>query len=120
MAIIVAAAIWGFITPLGGSGLLIVVGLLILSTLLFAMLPAVPQVRREKLADADLKSLPLQTEIWLESQRKALPAPAIKLIDSIGVRLETLAPQLQSLDQNEPAALEVRSEEHTSELQSLM
>src|SRR3546814_6149528 len=62
-------------------------------------------------------------------------------------RLETLAPQLQSLDQNEPAALEVRrllsdhlpelvtgyqsipeplrrqerrSEEHTSELQSLM
>src|SRR3546814_1724584 len=111
------------------------------------MLPAVPQVRREKLADADLKSLPLQTEIWLESQRKALPAPAIKLIDSIGVRLETLAPQLQSLDQNEPAALEVRrllsdhlpelvtgyqsipeplrrqerrSEEHTSELQSLM
>src|SRR3546814_12534489 len=72
------------------------------------MLPAVPQVRREKLADADLKSLPLQTEIWLESQRKALPAPAIKLIDSIGVRLETLSPQLQSLDQNEPAALEVR------------
>src|SRR3546814_96510 len=108
IAIVVAAAIWGFITPLGGSGLLIVVGLLILSTLLFAMLPAVPQVRREKLADADLKSLPLQTEIWLESQRKALPAPAIKLIDSIGVRLETLAPQLQSLDQNEPAALEVR------------
>src|SRR3546814_8868660 len=108
MAIIVAAAIWGFITPLGGSGLLIVVGLLILSTLLFAMLPAVPQVRREQLADADLKSLPLQTEIWLESQRKALPAPAIKLIDSIGVRLQTIAPQLQSLAQNEPAALEVR------------
>src|SRR3546814_11197467 len=108
MAIIVAAAIWGFITPLGGSGLLIVVGLLILSTLLLAMLPAVPQVRREKLADADLKSLPLQTEIWLESQRKALPAPAIKLIDSIGVRLENLAPQLKSLDTNEPSALSVR------------
>src|SRR3546814_3488508 len=31
IAIVVAAAIWGFITPLGGSGLLIVVGLLILS-----------------------------------------------------------------------------------------
>lgn len=108
IAIVVAAAIWGFITPLGDAGLLIVVGLLILSTLLFAMLPAVPQVRREKLADTDLKSLPLQTEIWLESQRKALPASAIKLIDSIGVRLETLAPQLQSLDQNEPAALEIR------------
>src|SRR3546814_11013387 len=33
IAIFVAAAIWGFITPLGGSGLLIVVGLPILSTL---------------------------------------------------------------------------------------
>src|SRR3546814_1307863 len=82
------------------------------------MLPAVPQVRREKLADADLKSLPLQTEIWLESQRKALPAPAIKLIDSIGVRLETLAPPLQSPDQNEPSALEVRRllSEHLPEI----
>src|SRR3546814_3481448 len=48
IAIVVAAAIWGFITPLGGSGLLIVVGLLILSTLLFAILPAVPQVRSEE------------------------------------------------------------------------
>src|SRR3546814_2007792 len=82
IAIVVAAAIWGFITPLGGSGLLIVVGLLILSTLLFAMLPAVPQVRREKLADADLKSLPLQTEIWLESQRKALDRKSTRLNSS--------------------------------------
>lgn len=108
LAIILAAAIWGFIFPLGGEGLLFVFGLLILTVLLIAALPTVPAVKREKLAQTDLKALPLQTELWLESQRKALPAPALHLIDAIGVRLETLAPQLQTLDQNEPAALEIR------------
>lgn len=106
--IVAAAAVWGFVAPLGGNGLLIVIGLLILSMLLFALLPAVRQIEPEKLAGTELKALPLQTELWLDSQRKALPAPAVKLVDSIGVRLETLAPQMQTLDQNEPAALEIR------------
>ncbi|MCF8709967.1 hypothetical protein [Rhizorhapis sp. SPR117] len=108
LAIVAGAIIWGFITPLGGNGLLIVIGLLILSTATFATLPAVRRVKPETLAKADLKALPLQTEIWLDSQRKALPAPAVRLIDSITVRLETLTPQLQTLEQNEPAAQEIR------------
>ena len=108
MAIVVAAAIWGFVAPLGGSGLLIVIGLLILSTLFFSLLLAMPEIRAEKLAQADIKTLPLQTEIWLESQRRALPPPAVRLVDSIGMKLETLAPQLQAVDQNDPAAQEIR------------
>lgn len=107
-AIVAVAAVWGFATPIGANGLLIVIGLLILSTLLFAMLPTMPEVKREKLAQADLKALPLQTEVWLESQRRSLPSPAVRLVDSIGDRLETLAPQLQGLNQDEPAALEIR------------
>jgi hypothetical protein len=67
-----------------------------------------PAVKREKLAQADLKTLPLQTEIWLESQRRSLPSPAVRLVDSIGHKLETLAPQLQGVDPNEPAAFEIR------------
>lgn len=106
--IVAAAVVWSFATPIGSSGLLIVIGLLILSTLLFAMLPVMPEVKREKLAQADLKALPLQTEIWLESQRRSLPAPAVRLVDSIGSRLEILAPQLQGLNQDEPAAFEIR------------
>ena len=106
--IVAAAVVWSFATPIGSSGLLIVIGLLILSTLLFAMLPVMPEVKREKLAQADLKALPLQTEIWLESQRRSLPAPAVRLVDSIGNRLEILAPQLQGLNQDEPAAFEIR------------
>jgi len=42
----------------------------------------------------------------------------VKLIDSIGVRLETLAPQLSRLNPQEPAAVEVRKllSDHLPEL----
>ena len=72
--VVVGATVFGFIQPLGSTGLLIVMGLL-LACLAFAFVPATPTVVVEKLADTDLKALPLKTEIWLESQRKALPAP---------------------------------------------
>jgi hypothetical protein len=105
--VVVGATVFGFIQPLGSTGLLIVMGLL-LACLAFAFVPATPTVVAEKLADTDLKALPLKTEIWLESQRKALPAPAMPILDAIGNRLETLAPQLARLDPKEPAATEVR------------
>ena len=37
-----------------------------------------------------------------------MPPPAQRLADSIGVKLEQLTPQLQALDEKEPAALEIR------------
>jgi hypothetical protein len=107
LLVVVGATVFGFIQPLGSTGLLIVMGLL-LACLAFAFVPATPTVVVEKLADTDLKALPLKTEIWLESQRKALPAPAMPILDAIGNRLETLAPQLARLDPKEPAATEVR------------
>jgi len=76
--------------------------------LLIAAAPTERRVRTEALATTELTALPLQTEIWLENQRKALPAPAVSLVDSIGVKLETLAPQLERLNPQEPAAQEVR------------
>lgn len=108
LTIVIGAAVVGWFVPLGTSGIMIVLALILAAVLLFGMFPAERQVRPEKLAETDLKALPLQTEIWLENQRKALPAPAVQLIDSIGVRLETLAPQLATLNPQEPAALEVR------------
>jgi hypothetical protein len=107
LLVVVGATVFGFIQPIGSTGLLIVMGLL-LACLAFAFVPATPTVVAEKLADTDLKALPLKTEIWLESQRKALPAPAMPILDAIGNRLETLAPQLAKLDPREPAATEVR------------
>lgn len=107
-AIIVIAAAIGFVTPLGLFGALLVMALLIAATILFAVWPGEPVVRAEALPSAPLAALPVQTERWLETQRPALPAPAQRLVDDIGVRLETLAPQLAALDEREPAAAEVR------------
>lgn len=105
--VLVAIAI-GWFVPLGMGGALLVGLLLIAVTafLLFATLT--PPVRVEQLAQVPLKALPAKTEQWLDTQRKLLPAPAQTLVDGIGVRLETLSPQLASLDEGEPVAIEVR------------
>ena len=105
--IVLGAAIFGMVHPLGTTGVLIVMGLLF-ATLAFAFLPTLPSVSTGRLAEASLADLPIKTEIWLENQRKALPAPAVPIIDAIGNRLETLAPQLARLNEQEPVALEVR------------
>ncbi|MHA6719613.1 hypothetical protein ACX40Y_09170 [Sphingomonas sp. RS6] len=109
-AIIVAAIVIGLILPggIGMFGALAVMALLILATLLFATLPVTRAPSVEQLVQVPLKALPATTERWLETQRLALPAPARTLVDSIGVKLETLAPQLARLDEQSPAANEVR------------
>jgi hypothetical protein len=107
--IIAAALVIGFIMPLGMFGALAVMGLLILATLFFAIFPLSAPPRVEQLAQVPLKALPLTTERWLEAQRPALPSPVRGLVDSIGVKLEMLAPQLAQLDDNSPAAGEVRT-----------
>lgn len=106
--IIVGAMILGWFVPLGMGGALIVMALLIVATLFFGLMPASAEVRPEKFGEVPLATLPLQTEEWLDRQRPALPGPAMPLLDSIGVKLETLAGQLKTLDEREPAAAEVR------------
>ncbi|NIJ22590.1 hypothetical protein [Sphingomonas japonica] len=108
VAIIVGAMIVGWFVPLGVGGAMLVMALLVATTLLLAFVGGTPEIKAERLAETPLKALPLQTEQWLERQRPALPAPAQTLVDSIGVRLETLGPQLATLDEREPAAFEVR------------
>ena len=108
LAILIASAVAGFVTPLGTTGVMIALGVMLAAVLLIAALPSQRRVATAALAQAPLNALPLQTEIWLENQRKALPAPAVTLVDSIGVRLETLAPQLDRLADQEPAAQEIR------------
>lgn len=70
--------------------------------------PAMPMPTTESLKQTDLATLAGKTEIWLEAQRPALPAPAVVLMQDIGLRLDQLAPQLQRLGENDPAAFEVR------------
>lgn len=108
LAVLIAGAAVGFVMPLGTSGVMILLAIMIFCVIAVAMLPGEGAVRTEALAQTALPALPLKTEIWLENQRKALPAPAVTLVDSIGVKLETLAPQLERLGEGDPAAQEIR------------
>jgi hypothetical protein len=107
--VIIAAVIAiGLVIPIGIFGFLGTVMLLILATILFAVMPTSRAVTYEKLREVELKALPAQTGRWLDSQRPALPAPAINLVDQIGLKLDALAPQLATLDESTPIASEVR------------
>lgn len=118
VAVLVASAVAGFVAPIGITGVMIALGVMLAAVLLIAALPGERRVGAEALAQTALPALPLQTEIWLENQRKALPAPAVTLVDSIGVKLETLAPQLERLGEQDPAAQEIRKllSDHLPEL----
>ncbi len=107
--IVVGAIVFALaVMPIGIMGAMLVAALLVAATLLFAVMPASAPIAAEKLAEVPLKALPRTTERWLEAQRPALPAPVRGLVDSIGVKLETLSPQLATLDEAQPAASEVR------------
>ena len=107
-AIVIGAMVLGWFIPLGMGGALLVMAALIATTLFFGLMPTSREVTPEKFGAVSLATLPLQTEEWLDRQRPSLPGAAMPLVDTIGVKLETLAGQLRTLDESEPAAAEVR------------
>ena len=109
LAIAFAAGMFGLlVSPLGIEGLLLAFVAMALAAGIILFWPAAAEPTPETLVKTDLAALPLRTEEWLERQRPALPAPAARLVDGIGLKLEALAPQLQTLDPREPAAAEIR------------
>jgi hypothetical protein len=108
LAIVVATIVVGWIMPIGMGGALLAGALLVAVTLILAFARLSTPVAPERLAQVPLKALPAKTEQWLETQRAALPAPAQTLLDGIGMRLDMLSPQLATLDEQQPAAAEVR------------
>jgi len=109
VAIVAAAVGWGVaVGPIGIGGLMAAVVAVLLAWVAIIMLSTPPEPTPQALAASDLPLLPQRTEEWLEKQRPALPAPAARLVDGIGLKLEALAPQLATLDPREPAAAEIR------------
>src|SRR3546814_4064077 len=106
--VLLAAALFGLIIqPLGGVGVMAVTALLIGVAVLFGRSPF-PEPRQADLPKADLKQLAGRTEIWLEAQRPMLPAPERQLVDGIGVQLDLLAPQPQTLEDRKSTRLNSR------------
>lgn len=108
-AIVAAAIVWGIVIgPIGQLGFLAGLVALIVAWVAIPALMGAPEETPEKLATSDLARLPARTEAWLQRQRPLLPAPAVRLVDEIGSKLDTLGPQLAALDPQEPAAAGLR------------
>lgn len=109
-AIWVATGVIGLI--LDGIGFVGVMALILASVVAIGVLGKYPRMKTPKRADinrGDVKQMVGRTELWLEAQRPALPPPAVTLVDQIGVQLDGLGLQLETLDQNHPKAREIRS-----------
>ncbi|MEO5492512.1 MAG: hypothetical protein ABIR08_00625 [Sphingomonas sp.] len=109
LAIIGAAFSIGILFgPIGIMGFFLMVVAMLIATAVLLATPTSRPVTYEKLRQTDLKALPAQTGRWLDAQRPALPAPAISVVDQIGLKLDALTPQLATLNEDEPAAAEIR------------
>lgn len=106
--IIAAIGIGLAVDGIGFAGLFYSVLAAVLVAALLLRYPRLKVPTRQQLAHGSLKSTVGNTELWLESQRPALPAPAIRLIDQIGVQLDALGLQLDQVDEKQPAAAEIR------------
>ncbi|MFB0612766.1 hypothetical protein [Aurantiacibacter poecillastricola] len=108
-AILVAAGVVGMIIDGIGFAGVMLTALAIMCAMIFFASRKVEVPRREDLTRTkDARQLVARTELWLESQRPALPPPAVKLVDDLGVQLDALGTQLEHVDPAHPAAAETR------------
>ncbi|MEP3049820.1 MAG: hypothetical protein ABJP48_10320 [Erythrobacter sp.] len=108
-AIWIGASVLGWILGGLGFGGVMFTGIATLAALyVFGKYPKVKIPKRAELMQGDPGQMVARTELWLEAQRPALPAPAVKIVDDIGVQLDALGLQLASIDQSHPSVGEVR------------
>ncbi|MGB7406936.1 MAG: hypothetical protein WA908_00375 [Pontixanthobacter sp.] len=108
VSIFIAAGVAGAI--LNGIGfwgvMLTVLALAALVLVVATRKVAVP--KRAELTKGDVRQMVGKTELWLEHQRPALPPPAANILGDMGVQLDALGLQLETVDQTHPATREVR------------
>ncbi|TCD04804.1 hypothetical protein EYB45_04445 [Erythrobacteraceae bacterium CFH 75059] len=108
-AILFAAMVTGLlIGGLGFLGVMLTLFAMVVAVMVFSTFPRIRVPARADLNKGDVKQMVARTELWLEHQRPALPPPAVRIIDDLGVQLDELGSQLQAVDQNHPQVREVR------------
>lgn len=109
LAIFVAMAVAGRVLDgIGFWGIVSAFFAVVMAGVFFANYPKVKVPKRADLKQGEPKRMVANTELWLESQRPALPPPAAKVVDQIGVQLDALGLQLETIDQSHPSVAEVR------------
>lgn len=109
VSIMLAATAAGIILDgIGFLGVVMTFFAVIAALAVFANYPKVKVPQRADLKKGDAKQMVARTELWLEAQRPALPPPAVQIVDQLGVQLDALGLQLQTIDPADPAVNEVR------------
>ena len=107
--VVVAAMVAGLVLDgIGWTGIIVTMLAMVGAVAFFSTFPRIKVPTIESLGTGDTKTLVGRTELWLERQRPALPAPAVQIVDQIGGQLDALGLQLDGLDANTPAARDVR------------
>jgi hypothetical protein len=108
-AFLLCVPLWALLVqPIGVVGLMLAVIAFLGLALALVLIPVKSIATHDFMPQTELARLPLSTETWLASQRPALPPPAQRLADGIGLKLEQLSPQLEHLNEQEPAAATIR------------
>ena len=94
-AIWVAAGVAGAIlNGIGFWGVMMLAVGTVVALGVFSQYPKVKVPKRADINKGDVRQMVARTELWLESQRAALPAPAVKVVEDMGVQLDALGIQL--------------------------
>ena len=109
VAIVMAAIVAGLIIDgIGFVGVMVTAMAIMCAIAVFSNFPKVKVPKRSSLNTGDVRQMVARTELWLEHQRPALPPPAVTLVDRIGVQLDALGLQLETVDPAHPSTREVR------------
>lgn len=106
--IVIAAMVAGtIIGGIGIEGLFYAVLLAVVAAVVLGRYPRLKPPAQAQLNQGDARTMVARTELWLENQRPALPAPAVEIVDRLGVQLDALGIQLEGVGE-QPATIEVR------------
>ncbi|MEO1729357.1 MAG: hypothetical protein AAFR64_01310 [Pseudomonadota bacterium] len=93
---------------IGFTGVMMVALAVMAAAFVFGNYPKLKVPKREELKLGTPQEMVANTELWLERQTPALPAPAVSVVEKLGVQLDALGLQLETIDAEHPAVSEVR------------
>lgn len=109
MAILVSASVAGIVlNGIGFTGVMMVALAVMAAAYVFTKYPKIKMPKRAELGQGNPKQMVARTELWLESQRSALPPAAAAIVEKMGAQLDALGAQLETMDEAHPAMSEVR------------
>lgn len=109
VSILVGAMALGLlVNGIGWEGIILTALTVFAAIYLLGRFPRLQTPTLKEINTGDASTMVGNTEMWLEAQRPALPAPAVELVDQLGGQLDALGRQLQMVDNARPQVAEVR------------